>query len=440
MRILPLILLAALLAAEEGAPAEPAVDWEAEAAAAIRAHRMGELTLVLHGKGGEPAAGIELELEQTRHAFGFGTAISATHFATTEPDDPYRQRIAELFNVAVLENGHKWPLWEQASRRAAAEQVHEFCRQHRIALRGHTLLWQTKQFGKPMPGDVWAEILKAEAGEEADLDHVRHRIAAHLDATTRQLAGTVIHWDVTNEITAHHHALKVLDPDHPPRTSPLIVEWYRAAHAADPLARLFVNDYSILVGHNEGHRAGYESTIQSLLDAGAPLHGIGMQCHVTSQGARPTPAQIRERLDRFGRFGLPIWITEFDTIGGKWGDDKLAAQTECFREVLIGCFAHPAVEGFLMWGFWDGKHWGKNAPLFNRDWSPKPALQIYRDLVFGEWWSRETATTDAQGRVTLRVFKGEHRVTLRLGDEAQVVTVALHGPAAEQHLRVKLPD
>jgi len=152
---------------------------------------------------------------------------------------------------------------------------------------------------------------------------------------------------VTNEITAHHHALKVLDPDHPPRTSPLIAEWYRAAHAADPQAQLFVNDYDVLVGGREGHRKGYESTIQSLLDAGAPLHGIGMQAHVHRAKVRPTPQGMRAVLDRFGRFGLPIWITEFDTFGGGWGDgeDRTAAETACFREVLISCFAHPAVEG-----------------------------------------------------------------------------------------------
>ena len=414
-------------------------EWELAAQEQIRQHRMGELTLVLRGKGGEPVAGAELALRQRRHHFGFGTAVNAGHFAQTAEDDPYRQRIVELFNVAVLENGHKWPAWERTNRRTMTIATTDWLRRRGIAIRGHTLLWQTKQFGKPMPADVWAEVLKAEAGEPADLDHVRRRIADHLEATTRQLAGTVIHWDVTNEITAHHHALQVLDPEHPPRTSPLIAEWYRAVHAADPDARLFVNDYSILVNRNDGHRQGYEATIQSLLDAGAPLHGIGMQCHVTSDFHRPRPAEIKERLDRFGRFGLPIWITEFDCIGKSWpeGEERIAAQTECFREILIGCFAHPAVEGFIMWGFWDGRHWGKNAPLYHQDWSPKPGLAIYRDLVFGQWWSEENATSDDQGRVSLRVFKGTHHVTVTVGEETYESEVAITGSDATQVLYLR---
>ena len=27
-------------------------------------------------------------------------------------------------------------------------------------------------------------------------------------------------------------------------------------------------------------------------------------------------------------------------------------------------FSHPATNGFLMWGFWDGAHWKDNAPYF----------------------------------------------------------------------------
>jgi endo-1,4-beta-xylanase len=34
------------------------------------------------------------------------------------------------------------------------------------------------------------------------------------------------------------------------------------------------------------------------------------------------------------------------------------------------CFAHPSVEGILMWGFWQGKHWRPNAFLWKKDWTP----------------------------------------------------------------------
>ena len=49
-----------------------------------------------------------------RHAFGFGTAVSA--FALWH-DDPgqrakYREEVKNLFNYAVMDNALKWPPWD----------------------------------------------------------------------------------------------------------------------------------------------------------------------------------------------------------------------------------------------------------------------------------------------------------------------------------------
>jgi len=90
-----------------------------------------------------------------------------------------------------------------------------------------------------------------------------------------------------------------------------------------------------------------------------------------------------------------------------------------------------------MWGFWDGRHWCQNAPLFERDWTPKPALATYRDLVFDEWWSEAEAVTDAEGRITLRVFKGDHRVTIHAGDEPVEAAVAIRAPTATQTISIR---
>ena len=47
------------------------------------------------------------------------------------------------------------------------------------------------------------------------------------------------------------------------------------------------------------------------------------------------------------------------------------------------CFAHPAVDGILMWGFWAGANWIPSIiPLQERLRSPTPALEAYRNLIF----------------------------------------------------------
>ena len=64
------------------------------------------------------------------------------------------------------------------------------------------------------------------------------------------------------------------------------------------------------------------------------------------------------------------------------------AKAEALVEYYRICFAHPAVEGILMWGFWEGANWIPASSLFKRDWTPTPAAEAYRDLVFNEWWTK----------------------------------------------------
>jgi len=96
------------------------------------------------------------------------------------------------------------------------------------------------------------------------------------------------------------------------------------------------------------------------------------------------------------------------------------------------CFAHPAVEGVLMWGFWEGANWIPQSSLFKRDWTPTPAAKAYRDLVWGEWWTRWEGKADANGRCEVPAFLGTHEVrvgealaTVALTKQARSVTVTM---------------
>jgi endo-1,4-beta-xylanase len=413
--------------------------WYADADRRIAEHRMGELVVTFVDEDRNPIANAEVHVQQRRHAFGFGTALSARHLAKTEADDPYRQHMRELFNCVVIENGQKWPLWERSDWRGITEEAVDWAFRQGLGVRGHVMVWQTTQFGKPMPKDVWSQVLAAQDGQPADLDHVRRRIDQHIRTIGHHFRDRVVHWDVTNEITDHHKALEVLTPDEPAHRSSLIADWYRLAHEVDPEAKLFVNDYHILVGDKKNFKNRYEETIESLVQAGAPLHGIGMQCHYYHKNLTRTPQQIHDTLDRFGRFGLPIWISEFDTFGHGWGEgaERDQAQADFFRQHLYACFAHPAVEGHVMWGFWDGSHWAKQAPLFAKDWSPKPGYEVYRELVLGRWWTDETATTDEQGVLRLPVFKGQHSVSLTHQGKRYELPVTVLEDEAHHRLRIK---
>ena len=209
-----------------------------------------------------------------------------------------------------------------------------------------------------------------------------------------------------------------------------------AAREGDPDARLYINDYHILVGDYPAHRDFYEKIIAHLMGGETPVQGIGFQSHYHAHWQRRTPEQLMETLDRFAKFGVPLQATEFDAFGG-WTKDRdlrerLVAE---FMEVFyITLFSHHAVAGITMWGFWDGRHWYNEAPLFREDWSPKPGYHVYHRLVFKDWWTRETLTSDDEGRATVRAFLGDHTVSVTLDDGTRVerdVTLTPEGAEVE---------
>jgi len=197
-------------------------------------------------------------------------------------------------------------------------------------------------------------------------------------------------------------------------------------HWEDPNAVLFLNDYDILTGRK---LPDYVAQIRKFLDQGIRFQGIGVQGHL--HGDTFDPDQLQNALDQLAQFKLPIRITEFNIPGqhskyyGKRNvqltPEEETAKAQALAQYYRICFAHPAVTGILMWGFWEGANWIPVSSLFRRDWTPTPAAQAYRDLVFGQWWTQWHGRTGPDGRCELRAFYGKHRVTV--GDQVKQIEV-----------------
>ena len=76
------------------------------------------------------------------------------------------------------------------------------------------------------------------------------------------------------------------------------------------------------------------------------------------------------------------------------------------------CFAHPAVEGILMWGFWEGANWIPVSSLYKRDWSPTPAAEAYQQLIFKQWWTKDSGEVGKDGVFSIPAFYGKYKVTI----------------------------
>jgi GH35 family endo-1,4-beta-xylanase len=395
----PASLIAASVALFVFSPIAAADDLDA----AIRQHRMGTLVV-------ETTPGAEVSVDQLRHEFWFGAALTNHAFSSRAPADERARYLAAFtanFNAAVTENALKWHSMEPRRGQVdytLTDAMLAWTEQQRIPLRGHNVFW-----GIPNRVQPWLK----EMGD----DELRATLRARALDVARRYRGRFAEYDLNNEMIHGNYYEQRLGPD----ITRDMAAWMRQE---DPGAVLYLNDYDITTGRRVDD---YVKQIRTLLAQGVPIGGIGVQGHL--HGDTLDPVALQRSLERLAEFKLPIRITEFNFPGQKsryYGKrdavlsaDEEESKAKALTEFYRICFAQPAVEGIMMWGFWEGANWIPVSSLFRRDWSPTPAATAYRDLVFNQWWTTWRGQADAQGRCKIPAFFGRHRVRAN-GREVEV--------------------
>ena len=70
---------------------------------------------------------------------------------------------------------------------------------------------------------------------------------------------------------------------------------------------------------------------------------------------------MQHRLDKITSVGLPIWITELDVT-----ETNRDARADAYDDLITCYFAHPAIEGIMLWGYVDVQHWRAQAALWEQ--------------------------------------------------------------------------
>ncbi len=373
----------------------PDAPWREEARRNIDRIRKANVTITVQDADGAPIPDAQIRVLQKRHEFGFGSAVAAEGLSDQGPNgDRYREIVRSWFNKVVLENDLKWGQWE-ANRNRALNAL-QWLRDNGIdRVRGHTLVW---------PG--WRNLPRDVPDLARDTGALRSRILKHIEDEVTATRGQLVEWDVLNEPYTNTDVQAVLGEQE-------MAAWFQETRRHEPDAILYINDYSILSngGLDKPHQDHYFETISKLIDWGAPLDGIGMQGHFGAQFT--SPPKLWSILDRFAQFGKAIQVTEFDIDIAD--EDAQAAYT---RDFITAMFAHPAVKGFMMWGFWEGRHWKPRAALFRRDWSLKPNGQAFYDTVFREYWTDTRGMTGSEGLFQTRAFLGDYELEATAGDRS----------------------
>ncbi len=369
---------------------EPGAAWRKQALERIARLRTAALTVRVTDRAGNVATGARVSARLVQPEFLFGSCVDARLISADTPEAKiYRDHVLELFDTVTIDNGLKWPRWDAGpTSRAEALRAVDWITAQGLRLRGHTLVWPGWKFS---PRAVVAHPQRAAA--------LPGLIDAHIRDVVTATAGKTIAWDVLNEPVHERDYFSVMPEAR-------AAEWFKRARESDPATRLFVNEYGMLNSRTSPDMiAKFLAFVDRLRAAGGPLDGLGVQGHVGRQVR--APADVLTDLDLLARAKLPLHITEFDI---NTPDDAL--QADYLRDFLIACYSHPAVTGFVMWGFWQSRHWKPDAALYRADWSEKPNAAVWRDLVLRQWRTHAEGATDARGEFAVRGHLGRYDLTV----------------------------
>ncbi len=341
-----------------------------------------------------PCAHAQNPPETLREAAPKGLLVGGA-IATQDLDKP------ELANLAARQFSAITPEYEMMPEKlvddngkfdfATADRVVDFAKKNHQSVFGHMLVWHfvTRRWlfespdGKPLPRD------KALANLEL-----------YISTVVGHYKGRVKAWDVVNEGISDADgeylkdtlALRAIGPDY-------IQKAFEFAHAADPNAELYYNDYNI---EQPGKLEKTIKLVRSLQDAGVRLDAVGIQGHWLINW--PPTEMIENGIEALAKTGVKVMITELDvdvlprdvsgadmaqteTGANPYKDGLPAAMQQKlanrYSEIMTAILRHPSVTFIGFWGTHDGRSWLNDFPvkgrtnyplLFDRRLQPKPAF------------------------------------------------------------------
>lgn len=364
--------------------------WRKEALTRIEKIRMADYSAIIRGADGKPLAHTEVAVALHRHEYGFGTCVTRGMLTREGSDgERYRDIVKRTCSRVVFENDLKpdsFPRDEKGFEQL--EKSFAWLQQNQIQVRGHYLIQEAV--------DGWTRQRLADPAQlrKTYMESIRQRIEWVGDRVTE--------WDVINHPIAWEGAEMLGTKGAPFNTLSMDV-----FHEARRLTKL-----PLCINEDQLFRPGPQqdqtyALLARLKREGVRVDGLGNQAHFNSSFL-PSPEELLRVTDRFTAVAPKQVITEFDIATN--GDDSLAA--DYLRDCLIVCFSHPAYDGFLLWGFWEGSHWIPEAALWKKDWTIKEPGKVWEEWVGKRWQTRKTLVTDAEGRISWRGYKGSYRMEI----------------------------
>ncbi|GHB83469.1 beta-xylanase [Persicitalea jodogahamensis] len=316
--------------------------------------------------------------------FPIGVAVAPRNLT-----GPEAELIIKQFSSVTPENAMKMgPIHPEENRYfwQDADAIVDFAQKNGLKVRGHTLCWHNQTprwfFTDASGNQVSREVLLA-------------RLKQHITDVMSRYKGKIYAWDVVNEavpdggesIYRPSKFYEIIGEDY-------IEKAFEYAHAVDPEAKLFYNDYNT---ENTAKRDKIFQIVKKLKDKKVPIHGVGLQGHWSID--EPTSQELEASIEKFASLGLDVQVTELDlsvypkeherrakkeTDDGILTEDMVKKQTAQYKMLFDTFRKHKGtLTGVTFWNVSDRSSWLDNFPvpgrkdyplLFDQNYQPKEAF------------------------------------------------------------------
>ncbi|MBD2867052.1 endo-1,4-beta-xylanase [Paenibacillus arenilitoris] len=299
--------------------------------------------------------------------FLLGSSLLAGEVA--DPEGPDAELLKKHFNSLTPGNELKWDATEPVEGQfnfTQADRIVDFAVENGIPVRGHTLIWHSQT-----PDWVFHDENGSLVAKEVLFDRMKN----HIDEVVGRYKGKIYAWDVVNEV------IEVGDNQPNGLRDSL---WYQIAgeefiekafeyaHAADPDAVLFINDYNT---HIPDKRQALYDLIKRLKDKGIPVEGVGHQTHIGIE--YPAVRELDDMIEAFRDLGIEQQVTELDM--SVYTSDSQSYETfpeelqlkQAYRyQAIFDVFKKHAdqLTAVIFWGKDDANTWLLTFPVVRNNW------------------------------------------------------------------------
>ncbi|XP_020590650.1 uncharacterized protein LOC110031660 [Phalaenopsis equestris] len=338
--------------------------------------RKRDVILKISGCYCDDVFGTSVKVRQIKNSFPIGSCINRTDI----DNENFVEFFKNNFNWAVFGNELKW-YWTEPQQGnfnyTDADELLDFCNKNGVLVRGHCIFWEVESTVQP-----WVQSLSK--------NNLMIAVQNRLTGLLTRYKGKFKHYDVNNEMLHGFFYQDRLGKD-------IRANMFKTATQLDPSPILFVNDYHVEDGTDT--RASPEKYIKQIIDLqeqGANVGGIGVQGHIDC----PAGPIVSSALDKLGVLGLPVWFTEIDVFS-----TNEYVRADDLETMLREVYAHPAVDGIMLWGFWELLMSRENAYLVDAEGEVNEAGKRFLALK-QEWLSQAFGSVNDDGEFLFRGFHG----------------------------------